>query len=291
MAAISGKRGAVDGQGTVKNWNIGIQSNLPAYRASNTLLGTGRVRGIQDWSGSFDQITSGPTLFPGETFTFKGFCGPLDPTGVSPRGTIWEGTAIVSEVAITWDWRNNELVSSTISFESAGPLTVLDDQGEIEDLTIPDLESVCGLKVEYYNTADAWVVWPNVASVNLRLRSENPTFSNSSTISAGKCYVSRTQGPLDFDLDIMEDNETLEDQGISIAANVGDDVAVRVYVDATKFWGLTWCKLDAVSDFTVDIETGRVIDRTLNFKMNGFVDGAVGSVYDPIPALKWGTAP
>jgi len=288
MAALSGKYGAVDSHTGVRNWSIGVQSNAPSYRASNTNLGTGRVKGVEDWSGSFEQITSFPALFPGDTFTFKGFCGAADGSSTG-TGVTWSGLAIVSEVAITWDWRSNEIMSSTTTFESKGALTITPADDNVSDTSVPDLSSICGIKVEFYNVTPAWVTWDNIARVDLRLRSENPTFVNSSTISGSDCYVSRTQGPLDFDLDILEDNTEFSDPSTSFPGDIGTDSQIRIYTNATEFWALKWCHLDAVSDLNVNIETGEVISRTMNFKKNGYVGGVEGHIINPTPTTKWGT--
>lgn len=329
MGAYSGKFGyvALDVQGgvqtasTVQNWNVSLVSNPPFYRASNTRLGTGRVNGINDWTGSFNQYgvwaplanggASGRNLFPGDRFVFQGFTNP-DPTNplYNQSGRTYTGSAIVSEVNLRWNWRDNEIPMQTVSFEGDGPLEeapqpfanpIVGTNPALPDLSIPNPQSVCGLKIAYSIPslqAPIFVDWFDVASASLTLRTENIPYINSSTVdNFGVCFVRRTPGPLDFDCDILEDNNSMNHETTGVLPvnqprfTVGDDLILNLYVDPIRFWQLRFVKVSGISDLTVNIETGDIIDQTVNLQMNGFLNisgtPTAGFISDPSAAVVW----
>jgi hypothetical protein len=271
---VSGQFGAIGDEDTVQDWNLTLETNPPQYRASNTRLGTGRVKGIEDWTGTFNQYRAVPNLFPGGLFTFQGYTGP-DSLGVGGDGTLYTGNAIVNQVVITWNWQNNEIIQSSTSFQGVNFLTV--GSGLIQDPFIPRPPTICGVKVRVSGgSVGAETDWPNVSQATLTFTTDNPEFINSSTYDegTGKCYVGRVPGPLDYTLDIQEDS-TESFVGIS------DDVIVKLFVDATRFWEMKWCHVGSHSDINVNIESGEVVRQTANLLMNGFYDNQIGQVIDP----------
>jgi len=290
MAALSGKFGIINGASGVRNWRLSVESNPPMYRASNTKIGTGRLNGQVNWNGSFEHYGLSPLVLPGQEFSFAGYTAPSNDTK-GGTGSLYSGIARVSEVSLNWNWRDNEPPSTSVAFQAAGILAENLTGADPTDVSIPEPSSICGLKIQYNHASvgpSAVYTWPNIARATLRFSADNPIFSNSSTISGGFCYVDSVQGPLDFDLTIVEDNQSMHDvRGAGTAFNPGDDLRLLLYVDAATFWLLEWAKIDSFSDLTVEIDTGRVIEQTVNLKMNGFYNGVEGQIVHPNTSILW----
>jgi hypothetical protein len=265
---------------TVKNWSLTVETSPPTYRASNTKLGTGRVAGRFDWSGTFEQITLAPDtmLWPGNEISIQLYTAP-DSGIPESAGRVYTGTAIISEIALTWNWRDEEIPMTVISFQAASVL--VEDVGTppTDNTIIPDPVSICGLKIKYYDKADPAVLqeWYNVARAELRFTAENTEVNNSSNYVPAGCYVDRTRGPIDFNLSILEDNDAMLNLGSSVAASVNhisiqDNPEIRLYTNSalSTYWKLQWAHIMSVNDLTVDIETGKIIEQTVNLGMQGF---------------------
>lgn len=278
-------------ENTLRDWNISKTLNSPSYRASGGRQGTGRVKGFHDWSGSFSQYTLNPKLWPGDSFIFNGYTAPdAYPT---MTGTTFSGTARVDEIVLRWNWDNNEIPNCQVNFSGAGPLTQNNGAAQLQDLSVPNPTSICGLKVEFGASLDE-EEWLNISNIEWRIRAENPDYRNSSTIDTGDCYVGRLRGPLDFDLDITEDyNKFQSIAGDRTSADnifgEDDDLRLRIFIDATNFWLIEWARVDGFSNLSIDVENGTVLRQTVNLKMNGFSGGVMGQIVDPsgTPVTRW----
>lgn len=294
MVAVTGAFGQVaaaivpvtttGNQSTVRNWNLSLETTPPTYRASNTKLGTGRVPGRFDWSGTFEQFSLVPDviLWPGKEIDIQLYTAPDSGIDLT-AGTVYTGRAIISEVALTWNWRDEEIPLTTISFQAAGSLTETPTIVPAVDVVVPDPVSICGLRIEFenINAIPVFETWANVARAELRFTADNPEVNNSSNIIAGKCFVDRTRGPLDFSLALLEDNHTISNLGTAAAPadaiTIQANARIRLYTDATKFWLLEWAHVMSVTGLTVDIESGRVIEQTVNLGMQGFREDVLGT--------------
>lgn len=299
MAALSGAFGTVSGEHTVRNWTVSQKRPGPIVYNSNSSAGAIRANGIQDWKGSFEQYTLFPTLFPGDKTVFVGYTSPDD--GIPGNlGAIYGGDIIVSEISLIWDWRSDNAPLTRILFEADGNFAELKSAIPV-DAVIPDPPSVCGLKIEQGKelSEGTEILWPNVASAELVFRIRTPKINSSETTftaspgggSVNSAFTKRTKGFFDFSITIVEDSTSLLD---SISSKVGDSLRIKLFVDDTTFWTVEWAKIDSITDLIVDIESGRVIEQTVNLLQNsraniedefeeGFIINPAGSVVWPFP--------
>lgn len=271
----SGKYGVVNGQETVREWTITDNLSLTRYVASNTLIGSGRKNGIRAWSGSFSQYGHKPTLLPNDVFAFRGYTAPTDP-GVSPAGLVYFGQARVSQVAVTWNWESNEIISTETQF--TGHLALATEHETEVDISVPDPLTPSGTKIE----ADD-VEIPNLTTATLTLTADVQTYVNSSTHITGHTWTGVRNGPIDWTLAV-----TMQDvrRGAPVPT-IGSDSELKLYVDDTDFWLLEWGQLGDITGISVNRESGAIIQQTLNFAMNGFNDGEVGQIVLPGEVSPW----
>ncbi len=269
MGVHSGRFGAVNGQGSVRNWSITESRNDTRQVASNTKNGTVRRNGIEDWNGSFSQYGGKPSVFPGDAFAFLGYTAPSDNTP-GANGTRYSGNSICNQIVINWDWAGANVINSQISFEADGALTVASGAA-VTDATSFEAESPCGVIWEYSADGDTWTELTDLVSGTLTFTIQNSPYVNSSTL----CKTKRRAGAaLDFTVSAVQQNTVRQ-------LTPGDDIYLRCYVDDTDFWLLQWCKVGAYTGLTVDRETGAIISQTINLSMNGIVGGVVGEIILP----------
>lgn len=286
MGVYSGRLGVVNGQSTIRNWNVSEVMSPSKYVASNTRGGAGRTNGVWDWTGSFGLYGAVPTLLPGDAFTFKGLTSP-DDLIPGNAGELLTGAAIVNQLVINWNWAGGETLNMDCSFGGNG---LLSKQNAVQsvDATAPAALTVIGTKIQHSTDGASWYDIPNLTSAALTLTSEVPTYSNSSTYDAGSLaqWTGRTKGPIDWTLALnQEDNKP---GGTNGYPKIGTLHQLRLYINATDFWLLKWGRIGDYSNLTVDRETGAVISRTLNIAMAGFSDaGAVGAITLPGAGSSW----
>ena len=284
MGVLSGKFGAVNGVSTVSNWTITDTMTLTEGTASNTLGGKARRKGIHDWSGSFSGMGGIPPVLPSNFFTFAGYTAPDN--GVSGTGLVYTAPAIVESVTINWNWESGEIINWTVNMASDGP--AVGAAGDITDLSVPDLPETCGTKIGYIdgdtgNGTGADTEWINLLSATLNISAANPTFVNSSTIFGGQCWTRRRAGVIDWNVSVTEqDNDRTK-------FDKGDDLFLRLYINATQYWNLAFAKLREFTGLTVDRQSGAILSQTLNFDMNSNrdTDGNTGFVVRPSGFTYW----
>lgn len=276
MGVHSGKRGAVNGQSTVRNWTITDDMTNPLAIASNTKQAPVRSSGIETWAGGFQAYGGNPNIMPGDIFAFLGYTAPLD--DVSGAGERYSGNAIVDSIGINWNWQGGEHIGYNVGF--SGHLGLAIAQGAaVTDVTAPDVPSICGTKIEYSLNGTDWFPVPAVASATLNLIRNNTQYVNSDTA----CATGRKAGTFDWNASIVQ-QEVIRG---TYAFDKGDNVQFRFYIDDTDFWLLKWGKIRNFTGITVDIETGAIIARTINTEMNGHVAGVAGEVRKPAAGAAW----
>jgi hypothetical protein len=265
MPRMSGKYGAINGLSTVRNWNAAITNTPFSYSASNTRAGTGRNRGIRDWTGSFQQLMHTPNVVPGEIFTFEGFLAPT--TGdYGTAGPAKTGSAIVQSVVIVWAWDTNEPINCTVNFAGVTPLE--DATATITDLTIPDMEIPEGKFLKYGAAADTFADIMagtvgddliNTSRATLTMTCTNPEFVDSNT--AG--WRGRVKGKMDWTLEIARNDVSLADRPFDI----DDIISIVLPVSATEYWGIKFARVMNFSGVTVDINEGGILTETISMGM------------------------
>lgn len=283
----SGKIGVVNGQSTIRNWSISRTSDTKKYAASNTQGGMGAVAGAMDWSGSFMGNGGQPAVMPGETFTFEGGTSE-DNTGAKS----YSGSAIVDQVAITWNFGAQEILSYTVNFSGNGELT--ENSTAFTDATTPVAPPASDTDIYLSATAptvaapDIATALPDVEQAVLTLTSANTAYVNSSTITAGVAHTKRRPGNIDWTLSITQQN--LEGLG---TLDLQKDLAAQLFtsVSGNTKWELLWGHMEEATGITVDSDSGDIIRRTLNLTMNAQKAGDVfGRIVLPDGTVWWGTA-
>lgn len=276
----SGKFAVVDGQSTVRNWTISEIQAAAVFVASNTNGATGRRRGVLDWSGGFSQYGGTPLNMPGEALTFKGFTAPDD--DISGVGKTYEGTAIIDQIVVNWNWETGGIISTDYTFSGNGLLSKSTDT--VVDATAPDVPETCGTKVEtaivYVATVPTWVELVKLVSATLTITSANQTFVNSATANG----VQRKAGVIDWAASIVS-----QDLDAITSANLEtEDLGLRMYINATEFWFLTFGVITGQESITADREGGAMLSQTLNIAMNAEdTDEGDGEIILPGAGSAW----
>lgn len=280
MTVLSGKFGVVNGQTTVRNWNLSNSMTPATFVASNTKFGTGRRAGVRDWTGSYAQYQGEPSVLAGESFAFQGYQGPDD--GVSGAGHSYSGNAVVLSNTINWNMQGGALVDSVTNFGGDLALAGPTSGAEISDATFPAVEEVCATLIEHSTDGVAWTPLDDWTVASLTLTSAVQAYVNSST----GCNTGRKSGPLDWTASV-----TLQTDQEPLA--IGSDHLFRFYTTATTFWLLHWGHVGDYSNITVNRESGEIISKVLNLGMNGYADAANptdGIVSAPSGAVWWQAA-
>lgn len=269
-----GKFGVVNGRSAIQNWSINHTSFPAVTKPSNLRNGTMRRKGVQDWNGSFTQVHGKPDLFPGESFTFQGYTSS-DTDVYDTNGEVYSGTAFIDSMNMVWSWANGTpAILTTFNFSGSGALT--SSNTKYTDTSTEMTPSICDLKIEQADV-DVFSAIANVTNITWNVTAENVGRANSST----SCWVERKAGNIDWTLAVTEE-ET--DQLLAI----GDNFQLKLYVNATEFWLLKWGHLESYTDLTVDVESGDIISKVINFSMEGH-DGTtgVGTIKDPDDTAQW----
>ena len=283
MGVHSGKFGVVDGESTVRNWSISDEQELQSYVASNTLFGTGRQPGKESWNGSFQSYGYLPGVMPGESFAFIGYQAPDD--DVSGNGMRYSGTAVSSQLQINWNWGAGEIINSQVDF--AGHLALTAASGaEITDSTFPSVPPVTVTKIEFAPGPDfdTFEELDCLLTAQLTLQCALQAYSNSCTIVSNRLWTGQKAGPIDWTLSVTS-------QDNSRPFTKGQQVALRLYVNATEFFLLKWGRFQNYTGITVDRQTGAIISQTMNFGMDGFdtVAEEIGQIVLPDDSIWWPT--
>ena len=285
MGVFSGRLGIIDGQSTVRNWNVSEVGTLPKYVASNTRGGSSREKGTRDWTGGFGLYGAIPSILPGDQFAFKGMTSADDLTEGN-AGEQLSGSARVLSLTVNWNWAGGELLSMEVSF--GGHLVLTKANAVLtQDLTVPASLPIAGTKIQHSADGASWHDIPNLTTASLTIVSEVPTYVNSSTFDAATeaLWTGRTKGPIDWTMSMnQEDNKPGGTNGYPA---IDSKHQLRCYINSTEFWLLKWAQFSDYSNLTVDRESGAIISRTLNCGMAGIKDGVDGSITLPGAGSAW----
>lgn len=276
MGVFTGELGAINGVAAVRNWTIEDTTDPKTVVSSATRSGTVRTPGIGSWSGSASIFGVKPPYMPGETFAFVGYRAPT--TGVrNTAGIRSAGNVIVDSIVMTWNWGSNDPLSTVINFSGDGALTHASGAAVI-DATTASQPTPCNTQI-FVDT----VALPDAISATLTLTKQNLAVVSSSTA----CGTARARGPaIDWTLAITQYNHL----GIGPTALKADSI-ITLPANSTEVWDLKWGHMQSVTGVTVDIETGALIQQTLNYAMNGILAGALGWIKKPGAVDIWPPTP
>lgn len=275
MGVHSGRFAVVDSQSTVENWSINIQSTPQPYIASNTRGGTGRIMGVQDWNGNFQQKGGVPTKMPGDSLSFKGYTAP-ETDVVDTDGPVYEGDAIVDQVQLTWNWETGEPIMTVINFSGDGEVEETTDT--LQDTTDPNVPGPRGLRItlgpdESGSDSDDLCT----SQAQLIITAANQPYVNACTDN----WTRRKPGPIDWTGTLTLHN----DSGLDLPFEIGDDVELWWYVTETTYWITKWAHVVSFTGITAD-RAGPIIGMTVNLGMNGF-NPDVGQIRLPGAGSDW----
>lgn len=277
----SGRFGLVNGLSRVSNWQVNDSKNADAYQSSNTAAGTARGGGVRDWNGSFSGQGGSPPVMPNQEFLFEGYTEP-DNGVLGGDGLVYTGQAIVSQVAITWNWTNNQLLRWSANFAGKPGLTFARATPTVDTSALAD-EFACGTYFEYgVDDAVVDIEIPALTSATLTITANLAPASNSSTRSGGECFIDRTPGNIDWNLSMNQEDR---DRGVSGYPDLGQDVGLKLYTkaDLSEFWALNFGRKLSYTNLTVDTQSNNQISRTLNYAMQARLPstGALGNITLP----------
>ena len=281
MSEHSGKFARLGAASTSAGFTLTETNDSRKYSASNLQCGTGRKKGKFDWNGTAKGYGGLPPFMPGQTFPFEGYTAPSN--DVSGPGDTAIGEAIVTQVVITWNFEDVEIIDWQITFAGNGPLT-WDNGSVVTDTTDPTIPSTCGLQIQ--NGTDSF---DHVTEVVLTITSDVKEFTNTSTHANGMCWVGRRAGVIDFTLAISQQcTDRAQDNSLKSAPAIGTDHEIKLYVDSSTFWNLKWVHITGYSGLSADNETADIIARTINGEMNGYVEGqGIGEITVPGGTVFW----
>jgi hypothetical protein len=279
MTIGSGKFGVVNGVTKVRDWSMSIVDSGETYRDSSTRAGTVRNSGIFDATGQFSVNDGTPVLYPGGYFKFEGY--PLPTSGVyDSDGVIWTiDTAIIESFSSTWNWGKTQSLTSIYNYAqgTACPTFV---PGHYLDTSVVTPAKMCGLGFTISVDDLTWVSYLNMVSATFTLSCANQEVNNSTY----GCCTARTPGNVDWTLSITEENDyniVGYDDITPITVDIGQTVSLRLYVTAATYWDLSWGILQSWNDLVVDRDSGRIVQKTCNYAMNGIYLGALGFITAP----------
>ena len=266
----SGRFGVVNGVSTCREWSITDSQNLFKAVASNTGGGEASVASVEDWTGSFGTFGKTPFAMPGDTISFLGYTAPdNDSSGV---GWTYSGTALITQLALTWNFTAGEVLSQAYDFGGHLALTPNQAAAQITDASLADLPLVQLTKVQYSTDGSTFTNWTALSQVVLTLSNAVQTFVDSDTIVSGRIWTGRKKGnPSSWTLAVTEHN--IDRQRFT----KGQQLWLRLFVDAIHYWELKWGKVKDFSGIQVNVETGGIIQQTVNLEMNLIDDGIVST--------------
>lgn len=264
MGAHSGKFGVVNGQSTVKSWQISETSATKKIVASNTKGGSKRRRGTRDWSGNFVQYGLVPTLRPGEKFTFEGYTAPGNDV-LGANGRTYSGPAIVDSIAIAVNWASNDPITVTVNFSSDGEL--VKGTGLYEDDSDPTGATAEDVLATYLLAGGSGSA--EVDGIDLCLSQFTLTLTAGNVTSINSCtdgQTGRKEGNFDWSASLVVEEDGRPD------FDIDDNLEIWLYLNDVMAWHLKWGIVKDFTNLTVDRDSAAIISQTVALEMNGFDD-------------------
>lgn len=261
-----GNHMAINGVSTARRFTIEKINKPTVYVASNTLLGSGAIKGAFDWKGVYYAYGAQPAFMPTAAFTFS---------GTADTGAGLDGEAIIERVRILGPLEDSGIVQHEVYFAGNGELTT--GAGGDTDATVPDPPPAV-------DTSVAWAAeLTNVRQWRLEFFTNLKEYVTSSTLG----WVNRLKGAIMGKLEV--DLYSVGSDGPTI----GTDAVCTITVAAgppAETYVITWMHATGYRDLDVNHEGRNAIGATLLGTFNGFSAGVAGSIVLP-DASTWWPAP
>jgi hypothetical protein len=280
MGVHSGKFFYLNGIDTAGSFSISEQNAASVSRASNTKFAPVRRKGVFTWNGNYQKYGGMPLHMPGDIFSFSGYTAP-DNDVAGTAGVIYSGSAIVDSVALNFDWTTGAIIDHNVSF--SGHLALTRTSGTMSDATTPDMPPIAvsaGIKwISGLGDISSPNSLPNIATATLNFSAANQAYVNSSTVISGDIWTGRKAGVPDLNMSCtVQDNV----RGVSGLPEKGDDIKLKLYINATEFFEIWWLHVRDYTGATYDRRSGAIVQATMNADWNGyFTDGTEGKVVLP----------
>ncbi len=285
MSEHSGKFAKLGGVSTTSGWTLDEQNDAKEFSTSNLACGMARRKGKCTWTGTVKGYGGMPPFMPGEEFSFFGYTAPDN--DISGPGQTAVGVARVSQVVITWNYADSEILDWQITFQ--GCLGLSWQSLDITDTTFVDnIDTICGAGIKTAHGGE-FVDFEHVTQVVLTITNDLKLISNSSTIVDGVCTTDCRAGKTDFTLAITQEcNERDDAGGLPSAPPKGTDCEFQLFINNTEFWDLKWAHVMGYAGLTADNDSADILTRTINFAKNGAVDGqGLGHIIKPDLVQFW----
>ena len=257
MSVFNGISGVVNGQHTVRTWNVTTTADINPIYASNTKAAPIRLDGNQDWSGEFTAYGFQPVLTPGEFFKFQ---GSTDGTqGVTSEA----GGAIVDTITINGDIEAGTAIEYTVAFSGNG--TLIAETAAITDAVCPDIINSIGsyITTEEVGDATAEDTLSDVRTWSIVLSADNQSYVSSDTAGQTK----RLAGNIDATI-----SATIYEADFTEVIPPNTEKIVRIFAADGTYWEFQWILFNEDSGYEVDIEGATIVNYTLNGAFSGYTN-------------------
>lgn len=269
---------AATAESTVREWGIRYRGMPPPYAATNTQAAMTRDTGNVDWRGFYLGYGHTPSIFPGDSFAFEG-------TTDGTKGVY--GTARCDRITITCHIERGSQIEYRADFSSNGALALAADVGgtPLTDASAVNAFTSVARKINLGGTSqvDDGTAVPQARLWRLSIARALRPYVHTGT--AGR--VQRESGNLDVQwlYQVYVDSPADTDQIPALQSAQ----LMKFYVTSTLFWEVRWGKVEAVDPFGANREGQEDVGATISGGLCGY-NAAAGSIYNPTPTLKWGTA-
>lgn len=222
---------------TVVNWTLNPPSvDSSSVATSNSKGGVITITGAKDTSGSF--VTKGliPVAFPGEKFTFRGFCGPSSGNvRGSDNGVIYSVPVIISSISLSFDFNSADALGWTYSFSGdGGPWS--ETTGTMPDNSTPLIETIQGATISAGH---------NVTAGSITITS---AISGGIATSDSNGYKIRLAGPISGTAQLT----CILTSVSTIDLSIDEDVALVLTSSSGTILTFKWWKITGLGSVTVD---------------------------------------
>lgn len=240
-------------------WNIDPSDAVLKKITSATRGAAVRLKGNEDWSGSFVANGTLPTVLPGDQFVFEGVIS--GDGGIGAADFVVQGTARCSELVVTVNFVSGEPISHAVSFQSDGTLTYTENtQVELAGALDADafVVPVGAVQKVTYTAMPAApgsidTVLPDVQTVTITLTSNNVPRITSST--AGVVLHDRGTPDATVSIAVLEASPLLWWKN-------GAVFALKVHVTGSTDWEFQFLYVEKLSNVQVDPDSNEIVGVT-----------------------------
>lgn len=237
-------------------WSVDPSDAVIKKITSATRGAAVRLKGNEEWSGSFVANGTLPAVLPGDSFIFEGV---TTGGGGATEAHAVVGTARCNNVVIVLDFVSGEPISHTVSFESDGTLEYKDAETiELDSALDADAFDVPGSDQSVTFTkmpaTPAWAdTLPDVQTVTITLTADNPARITSSTSGV----VQHDKGTPDATVSI-----TVLEASPTEWWKIGEVYAIKVNVTSSTFWEFQFLYVEKIGNVQVDPDSNELVGVT-----------------------------